>query len=40
MLDDAHLLEGLNVHKGEVTCEAVANDLGYAYRDARDVLAA
>jgi alanine dehydrogenase len=32
-------LMGLNVHKGEVTYEAVAKDLGYEYCDARDALA-
>ena len=31
--DDAHLRAGLNVVLGQVTCEAVAHDLGYAYRD-------
>ncbi len=31
MLDDPHLLNGLNVHAGKVTYEAVARDLGYAY---------
>ncbi len=40
LLDDEHLLKGLNVHLGEVTYEAVAADLGYEYRDARDALAA
>lgn len=29
---DPHLAEGLNVHKGEVTYEAVASELGYDYR--------
>ena len=29
--DDKHLLEGLNVHAGHVTYEAVARDLGYDY---------
>ncbi len=29
--DDPHLLEGLNVYRGHVTYEAVANDLGYSY---------
>ncbi|MGH1478278.1 MAG: alanine dehydrogenase [Geminicoccales bacterium] len=29
--DDRHLLNGLNVWNGEVTCEPVANDLGYRY---------
>jgi len=31
MRDDRHLREGLNVHKGQVTYEAVARDLGYDY---------
>lgn len=31
MLDDPHLLNGLNVHAGKVTYEAVARDLGYEY---------
>ena len=31
MLDDPHLLNGLNVHAGQITYEAVAQDLGYAY---------
>ncbi len=38
--DDPHLLEGLNVHRGEVTYQAVAEDLGYAYRPAREAIAA
>ncbi len=29
MLDDPHLLKGLNVHRGMVTCGDVAEDLGY-----------
>lgn len=29
--DDAHLKNGLNVCEGKVTCEPVANDLGYEY---------
>ena len=33
-----HLAEGLNVHKGAVTYEAVANELGYDYRSVADVL--
>jgi alanine dehydrogenase len=28
---DKHLREGLNVHKGQVTYEAVAHDLGYEF---------
>jgi alanine dehydrogenase len=31
MLDDPHLLNGLNVHAGRITYEAVARDLGYDY---------
>ena len=38
MLDDPHLLNGLNVHAGKVTYEAVARDLGYAYVPAADAL--
>jgi alanine dehydrogenase len=34
--DDPHLLAGLNVHKGDVTYEQVANALGYPYRDPLD----
>jgi alanine dehydrogenase len=36
--DDAHLREGLNVHRGQVTYEAVAIDLGYDYVDATDAI--
>ena len=39
LLDDVHLLKGLNVHKGMVTYEAVARDLGYSYVAAADALA-
>lgn len=38
MLDDPHLLNGLNVHAGLITYEAVANDLGYAYMPAARAL--
>lgn len=38
MLDDEHLLNGLNVHAGKVTYEAVAHDLGLPYISARDAL--
>lgn len=38
MLDDHNLLEGLNVHRGMVTYEEVARDLGYDYTPARDAL--
>jgi len=36
---DPRLLEGLNVHKGQVTYEAVANSLGYDYLPAAEALA-
>ncbi|MGK0500183.1 MAG: alanine dehydrogenase [Oceanicoccus sp.] len=32
--DDPYLMEGLNVHRGMVTVEAVAKALGYTYNDA------
>ena len=38
LLDDPHLLDGLNVHAGQVTYEAVARDLGYPYVPARTAL--
>ncbi len=31
LLQDEHLRNGLNVHRGMITCEAVARDLGYDY---------
>ncbi|KTC95787.1 alanine dehydrogenase [Legionella erythra] len=39
LLSDGHLLNGLNVHKGMITYEAVARDLGYEYVTATDALA-
>ncbi|STX28247.1 alanine dehydrogenase [Legionella beliardensis] len=36
--DDPHLLNGLNVHKGMITYEAVALDLGYDYIPAMNAL--
>jgi len=39
LLEDAHLLNGLNVHAGQVTHEAVAEALGLAYVDPRRALA-
>jgi alanine dehydrogenase len=39
MLDDSHLLNGLNVHAGKLTYEAVAKDLGYEYVPAAKALA-
>ena len=38
MLDNPHLLEGLNVHRGKVTYDDVARDLGYDYTPAREAL--
>jgi alanine dehydrogenase len=40
MVDDPHLLAGLNVHKGRITFDAVARDLGFDYRPAKEALAA
>ena len=37
---DSHLANGLNVHAGHVTYEAVARDLGYDYLSAEEVLRA
>lgn len=39
MLDDPHLLEGLNIHRGLVTYDDVADHLGYEYVSAREALA-
>ena len=38
MLDNHHLLDGLNVHRGKVTYADVARDLGYEYVPAREAL--
>lgn len=38
LLDDPHLLNGLNVHQGQMTCKAVAEALSDDYYAARDVL--
>ena len=38
MLDDPHLLQGLNVHRGMVTYNDVARDLGYDYVPAAKAL--
>ncbi len=40
LMDDRGLRNGLNVYKGRVTCEAVANDLQYDYLPAVEALAA
>ena len=37
---DPHLANGLNIHAGHVTYEAVARDLGYDYLSAEEVLRA
>jgi len=39
MLDDPHLLQGLNVHHGKVTFEDVARDLGYDWVPPAEALA-
>ncbi len=38
LLDDPHLCNGLNVHSGKITYEEVANDLGYDYTPAQEIL--
>jgi alanine dehydrogenase len=38
LADDVHLRHGLNVCLGEVTYEAVARNLGYAWRDPQTLL--
>ncbi len=40
LVDDAHLRNGLNVHKGKVTNRAVAEQLGYELAEPKAVLAA
>ena len=40
LLDDAHLLNGLNVHKGKVTYKAVADVLSYDYGNPKALLLA
>ena len=37
---DPHLRNGLNIHRGMVTCEAVANSLGLPFQPALEALAA
>lgn len=39
LLSDEHFLNGLNVHRGMITYEAVARDLGYEYVNAAQALA-
>ena len=38
LLEDKNLLNGLNVYKGSITCEAVATDLGVRYVSADEAL--
>jgi alanine dehydrogenase len=40
LLSDNHLLNGLNVHRGQMTFEAVARELGYDYIPATQALSA
>ena len=39
LADDAHLLNGLNVHRGEITCQAVAEALGQRWTAAPQAIA-
>jgi alanine dehydrogenase len=38
LADDPHLANGLNIHAGQVTYKAVADDLGYKYVSAKQAL--
>lgn len=38
LLEDPYLIEGLNVHNGKITYQAVATELGYDYVDPREAL--
>lgn len=40
LLDDEHLLKGLNVYRGAVTCNSVAENLGYEFVEPLDALKA
>ncbi|RTM05948.1 MAG: alanine dehydrogenase, partial [Hyphomicrobiales bacterium] len=40
LVDDHHLRNGLNVHKGKITNRAVAEALGYEMVEPKAVLAA
>lgn len=40
LVDDPHLLAGLNIHDGEITCQPVAEAQGASYRPAREALGA
>ncbi|RTE66307.1 alanine dehydrogenase [Amphritea opalescens] len=37
--DDPHLMNGLNVHRGNITCKAVAQALNYDYLDPMEAIA-
>jgi alanine dehydrogenase len=39
LASDPHLLNGLNVHRGRITCEAVAGALGHGYLPAAEAIA-
>ena len=38
LLDDPHLLAGLNVHEGQITYQAVAESLNYDFIPAKEAL--
>lgn len=38
LLDNKHLSNGLNVHQGHITCQAVAEAMGKAYKSPEEVL--
>lgn len=38
LLEDSHLMNGLNIYRGQVTYKAVAHDLGYPYVDPTSLL--
>lgn len=40
LLENPHLLNGLNIHEGQMTYEAVANELGYIFVPPREALEA
>jgi len=40
LLDNPHLLAGLNVYRGQITCQAVSEALGYPYSPAEQALSA
>ena len=38
LVEPPHLADGLNVHEGKVTYQAVADELGYDYLPVADVI--